>query len=370
MDKTNNMKPLKQKKSQQVRRIDVFIFGCGIVGGSLIEQIREQQVNLLDSGEIEITVFGIANSAQLSIDDNGIDLSQWKTKLLTSSDAYEFDKLLTFIKKNDLPNPVIIDCTGSKKIAMQYLDFFENGIHVVTANKIANGESIDYYHQIRRVAATHNKSFQYETNIGAGLPVIEPLQKLLKSGDRLERFEGILSGSLSYIFGELHKGLTLSQATIKAKDLGYTEPDPREDLNGMDVARKVLIIARETGMNIDLADIQVDSVLPDSFSDLSSAEAFMSKLPELDEKFSQRVELVEKSHEVLRYVASIKDGRCKVSIVAVNENNPLHAIDDGENVLAFYTRYYQPKPLVIRGYGAGPVVTAAGVFSDLLRIVD
>lgn len=353
-----------------IKHIDLFIIGCGTVGGALINQIKEQQLSLIQKSNIDLKVYGIANQSTFMTDKSGVDLVRWSELLKVSACKYSLNMLVDFIQFNKLSNPVIVDCTGSRAVALRYGDFLSIGMHVVTANKIANGEAIEFYNEIRKIAEFHNKRFQYETNIGAGLPVIEPLQKLLKSGDKLTKFEGILSGSLSYIFGELHKGLTLSQATLKAKDLGFTEPDPREDLNGLDVARKVLIIARETGMKINLSDIKVESVLPIEYEQLPSTAEFMQRLHEIDSVFAERVKKAEQKSEVLRYVATLIDGKCKVSIESLPQSNPLFNVIDGENVLAFYSKYYQPKPLVIQGYGAGPEVTAAGVFSDILRVVD
>ncbi len=358
------------ESSNNIKHIDAFIIGCGTVGGALIEQINKQQSTLLHENGIDLRVYGIANRSTFMLHGNGIDLRHWASSLQSSTQQNSLTALFDFMATNQLNNPVIIDCTGSRQVAMQYDDYLSHGMHVITANKIANGEDMAYYQKIRQTAKNNNKRFLYETNIGAGLPVIEPLQKLLKSGDELHRFEGILSGSLSYIFGEIHQGLSLSEATLKAKDLGYTEPDPREDLNGLDVARKVLIVAREAGMQINLSDITVESVLPEAYENLPTAAVFLQRLPELDKAFAQRVKEAEQKHEVLRYVATLVDGQCKVSIASLPENNPLHGVKDGENVLAFYSKYYQPKPLVIKGYGAGPAVTAAGVFSDVLRVVD
>ncbi len=350
--------------------IDAFIIGCGTVGGALIEQIKTQQSHLQQHNDIELKVYGIANRSTFMLQKDGIDMPHWQTLLKNSKQQNSLADLSQFISDNQLTNPVIIDCTGSRQVAMRYNDFLSRGMHIITANKIANSEDLAYYQLIRQTAKQQNKRFLYETNIGAGLPVIEPLQKLLKAGDHLHRFEGILSGSLSYIFGELHNGLSLSEATLKARDLGYTEPDPREDLNGLDVARKVLIVAREAGMPINLSDIQVESVLPTAYEQLPTTAEFLARLPELDASFAQKTAEAEQRGQVLRYVATLIDGECKVAIESLPADNPLHGVKDGENVLAFYSQYYQPKPLVIKGYGAGPAVTAAGVFSDLLRVVD
>lgn len=352
------------------KHIDAFIIGCGTVGGALIEQIKTQQNSLHQNNGKFLQVYGIANRSTFMLQRKGVDLRHWRTQLQNSSQQNGLQELIQFINDNQLSNPVIIDCTGSRQVAMQYPDYLAHGMHIITANKIANAEDMAFYKLVRETANQQNKRFLYETNIGAGLPVIEPLQKLLKAGDQLHRFEGILSGSLSYIFGELHNGLSLSEATLKAKELGYTEPDPREDLNGLDVARKVLIIARETGMQINLSDIQVESVLPKAYEQMATTEEFLQRLPELDEVFAQRIRKADKQGQVLRYVATLNDGECKVSVESIAADNPLYGVKEGENVLAIYSQYYQPKPLVIKGYGAGPAVTAAGVFSDVLRIVD
>jgi aspartokinase/homoserine dehydrogenase 1 len=226
---------------------------------------------------------------------------------------------------------------------------------------------MDYYRELREAAARNFRKFLYETNVGAGLPVIDTLHGLIRSGDSLNTFEGILSGSLSMIFGLLEDGIPFSQAVAKAMDLGFTEPDPRDDLSGMDVARKLLIIAREVGLDLELSDIEVEPVIEEGFA----ADAPVAELPKrmraLDETFAGRTAVASEQGAVLRYVGRIQDGGCRVSIEAVPGDGPLGAIRDGENALVMHTDYYQPIPLVLRGYGAGAEVTAAGVFADILR---
>jgi len=348
--------------------VDVVLLGCGNVGGELLDQFQRQE-SMLASHHVDLRVRAIASSEKLLVADDVIELASWREQMEKDGKPWQLEDITSLRKRLGLLSPTLIDCTTDEKLAGEYVSFLDSGFNIVAANKKANTSSYPYYVEMREAEKRNFRKFLYETNVAAGLPFIDTLQSLIRSGDELVTFEGILSGSLSMIFGLLEDRVPLSEAVARAMELGYTEPDPRDDLSGMDVARKLLIIAREVGLHLELDDIEVEPVVPLKVVGHVDRCELIDTLKTLDNAFSQRIEAAAEEGKVLRYVARLELGRCRVSIETVEKSKPLGAIRDGENALVIHSQYYQPIPMVLRGYGAGAAVTAAGVFGDLLKTV-
>ncbi len=342
--------------------IEVYLAGVGTVGSRLLAHIERQRPKLL-AQNIDLRVCGIGTSRGWRVDAAGVPAEA------SGHAVVPLEEVLADVRRRRPTHPVFVDCTTSEAISRSYPALFEAGLHVVTANKKANASESAFYKELRRVANRRQRKFLYETNVGAGLPVIDTVKNLVKSGDQVLRFEGILSGSLSYIFGRLDEGVPFSAAVLDARERGFTEPDPRDDLSGLDVARKVLILAREAGFDLDLSDLRVEGALPADFAPGTSVDEFLRVLPELDAPMAERIRALRAEGRALRFVGAIDAEGCRVGPLAVGSDHPLHAVRGGENALSFLTSNYQPRPMVIRGYGAGADVTAAGVLSDVLRLV-
>jgi len=349
--------------------LEIHLFGVGNVGGSLLDQIHRQQPILRRRG-LDLRVCTLGGSRRMLTSDpqsdQGLDLKNWRSELQASSIPSDFEGTLQRAQAHRTKTSVLVDCSTSPVLATRYADAFRHHLHVVTSNKRTNSGPRADYDEVRTAARRHGQRFLYETNVGAGLPVIDTLQNLVATGDRCLRFEGILSGSLSFILGLLESGIPFSQAVRQALDAGYTESDPREDLSGLDAARKLVILAREMGHALDLEELPVQGLLPSGFDASGSLPEFLTRLENLDEDFAQRIAKLDGQR--LRYVATWTPTEAQVSPRAVDPNHPLAAIRSAENALCFHTERYQPHPLIIRGYGAGAQVTAAGVLSDILRL--
>jgi len=351
-----------------IQQVEIILIGCGLVGDAFLKQIEKQRGYLKDQN-IKVKVCGIVNSKGALLIEDGIDLSQYKNLLNSNLQSINRHILKAFRQQSNMINPIIVDCTSSQQVSEAYLDFFKAGYHIVAANKKANTLNLGYYKQLKKCSIKYNRQFNYESNVGAGLPVIDTIRNLFGAGDKLVKFEGILSGSMSYIFGKLDEGLELSKAVLEAKDKGFTEPDPRDDLSGMDIARKVLIIARETGMTLELSDVKIDSLLTPELIACQNTEEFLKLLPQLDLPIAQLNCQAQAENCVLRYIGTVSLDGCSVKIEKVPKTSALYSVKDGENAISFYSQYYQPIPMVLRGYGAGADVTAAGIFSDVMKIL-
>ena len=347
--------------------LELYLFGVGTVGSQVL-QLLERQIPGLKAAGLDLRLCGLANSRKMVLDAEGIPLGEAMARLRVSETPSDVEALKAFIGSRRPEVAVFVDCSASAVLADQYPGLLDAGFHVVSANKKSNAGSLALHTAIRDAALRSRRRFYYETNVGAGLPVIDTVKGLMAAGDRLLRFEGVLSGSLSYILGCLGEEIPLSEAVGSAMAKGFTEPDPRDDLSGADVARKVLILAREAGLALEPSDVQLEGLLPAEFDAEGPLEEFLQRLPALDESFRQRIAQLKSSGKVLRYAGSVGPEGAKVGLLEAGPEHPLFGVQGGENALSFLTAHYSPRPMVIRGYGAGAAVTAAGVLSDVLRL--
>ena len=346
--------------------LSIGLIGPGTVGRVLLAQLGTQ-VKRLRALNVDLRVRGIAGSKRMVLAETSIDLDRW-TEEFAAGEPLDLEKFAAHCQADYIPHTVLIDCTASAEVAGRYVDWLGRGIHVVTPNKKANSGPWPYYRDLqatRRAAGTH---YLYEATVGAGLPVIQTLRDLRETGDDIVRIEGIFSGTLAYLFNVFDGSESFSSIVRTAKAKGYTEPDPREDLSGMDVARKLIILGREMGLTLEMADVTVKGLVPEALQD-ASVEEFMARLPEFDAGMAQALSDARAQRRVLRYVGQIDaDGRATVGLTQLDARHAFANIALTDNVVRFATRRYCDNPLIVQGPGAGPEVTAGGVFADLLRL--
>jgi len=354
------------------RILNLFLVGTGLIGGALLSQLNKQQKTLEKDYRLAVSLIGLADIEQMVFDKQGIALSGWEEILRRRQSGRKTDlnKFVAEMKSYNLPNSVFIDCTMADPVVDKYPEILESSISIVTPNKKANARKYPYYKNLREYCRKYNTNFFYETNVGAALPIISTLKDLLASGDRLVKIEGILSGTLSYIFNTFSGRQPFSAVIQQAKDQGYTEPDPREDLSGQDVGRKLLILVREAGYALELSDIKIENLIPKQLRQVRTVDEFFKKLPQHDDYFETRRVTASKQGMVLRYVARFENSRAEIGLTAVNSSHPFYNLSGSDNIIAIYTNYYAVSPLIIRGPGAGAEVTAAGVLADILKIAN
>ena len=348
--------------------LNIFICGIGTVGGMLLEQIRTQQQFLMQTKRLKLNVVGISDVDNFVLDRDGIDLDNYE-KILRAGFAANTDHMRDEIVKMNIFNSVFVDCTASKQIATLYQTFLEHNISVVAANKIAASSDYESYLKLKQTARDRGVWFRYETNVGAGLPIIGTINDLCNSGDKILKIEAILSGTLNFIFNEIAADVPFSETVRRAKEQRYSEPDPRIDLSGTDVIRKLVILTREAGYKVEQDDVEKHLFVPDSYFE-GSIDDFWKRLPELDADFEARRKVLEKENKRWRFVATMENGKTNVALKEVPYGHPFYGLEGSNNIVLLTTERYKEYPMLIQGYGAGAAVTAAGVFANIMSIAN
>ena len=348
--------------------LNLFICGVGTVGGKLIEQINDQYEELKRTAHLKLNVVGIASSKKAIFNREGIDLSSYRDELEKAEESNS-KRLCEEILNMNIFNSVFVDCTASAEISSLYQKFLEHNISVIAANKIAASSAYDNYALLKETALARGIKFRFETNVGAGLPIIGTINDLRNSGDRILKIEAVLSGTLNFIFNELSAEVPFSETVRRAKEQGYSEPDPRIDLSGMDVVRKLVILAREAGYKVEQSDVKKQLFIPDSFFN-STLDEFWHNLSSLDADFEQRRQQLEKEGLRWRFVATFDHGETSVALKTVDRNHPFYNLAGSNNIVLLTTERYKEYPMLIQGYGAGASVTAAGVFANIMSIAN
>ena len=351
------------------QELHLFMVGVGLIGSTLLRQLKEQTTFLREKRSLEIKVVGLANTKKMLFNPEGIDLDNWKEALDSSEQQSDLPIFIAEMKNQNLTNSIFIDNTANETVASYYESVLDHNISISTPNKIATSSSYLQYQRLQTIAKKRGVAFRYETNVGAGLPVISTLKDLIESGDQILGIQGVLSGSLSFIFNQFDGSRPFSEVVQEAKERGYTEPDPRIDLSGKDVRRKILILAREAGWPLEQDDVEIESILPEALQQVESADDFFAELPKHDAYFEKLREDAAQANKVLRMIASLnEEGKAKIALEAVDTSSPFYFLSGSDNMIVFTSARYKDRPLVVRGPGAGAEVTAAGVFAEIISI--
>lgn len=351
-----------------IRSVNLFLVGSGLIGSAVLKMIENQYQYLAEKYLIDVRLTGLANTKKMLLSQDGIPLDSWKEKLESDGEPSDLNAYIATMNGMNLPNSIFVDCTSSEFVAQSYPAVLSSSVSVVTPNKKANSTSQRYWRQLQETALRHNVKFLYETNVGAGLPIVETIHHQMSTGDRIHSIEGILSGTLSYLFNSYDGSESFSSLLKKAKELGYTEPDPRDDLNGFDVARKLLILARESGFELEFEDIELQNLVPEEARSAPDVDSFFTILAQHDESFSALLNEAKSEGKALRYVARFEPGKATVKLQKVDSSHPFYHVKESDNILVIHSDHYHTRPMVISGPGAGASVTAAGVISDILKI--
>jgi aspartokinase/homoserine dehydrogenase 1 len=350
------------------KTLNVFMVGVGNIGTELLSQIKGHAAYLAKNNLINIKIMGLINTKKMLIDTEGIDLANWKEELSSSEKVADLPLFVAEMKKLNLPNCIFIDNTASPNPSQFYKEAFEANISVVTCNKIANSAEYAQFADLRDTAQKHGVDFYYETNVGAGLPIIKTLNDLMVSGDKISKIEAILSGTISFIFNNFKGEANFHDVVKIAQEKGYTEPDPRDDLGGIDFMRKMLILGRNSGLALEAEDVKLGAILPENCAKAPNVDAFYQELKNSNAYFEQIKNDAAKSGKVLRYIGKLENGQVEISLQAVGAEHPFYALSGSDNIIAFTTDRYDETQMVVKGPGAGAAVTAAGVFSDLVKV--
>jgi aspartokinase/homoserine dehydrogenase 1 len=369
-DETRALRAVHSGFYLSAKTISIGLIGPGNVGGKLLDQMALQAGQLRADFGLDFRLRAIATSTRMHLSERFVDLNDWRSILDSSSEPLDWDAFSAHVNAEHLPHAAILDCSASEQVAERYLGWFTHGIHVVTPNKKAHSGSLEYYHALHQQRHQHGAHFLYETTVGAALPIIETLRDLRQTGDEITSIEGIFSGTLAYLFNVFDGEVPFSQIVREARDNGYTEPDPRDDLSGMDVARKVIILAREMGMQLELEDLVIESLVPDGL-DQGNVDDFLNALSEFDAAMKQRWSDAHAKGHILRYVGRLShDDGATVQLESLPADHAFANMNLTDNIVRYVSRRYSDNPLVVQGPGAGPAVTAAGVFADLLRLAS